>query len=461
MKLLLKNALIVSGEAVFSGDALLEDGIISRVEADIPAAGARVIDAAGKYLLPGGVDAHTHLDLDTGTPPGRTADDFYTGTVAAACGGTTTIVDHPGFGPEGCRLDHQIEVYRGLARRAVIDYGFHGVIQHVDESVLADMERLLADGIASYKIYLTYARKVDDEAALAVLARAKELGLVICAHCENDALIRFRTRRFLAEGKGAPRYHAESRPVEAEAEAVWRMLMLASAAGDAPLYVAHLSSALGLEAARMARQRGQTGVLLETCPQYLLLDASRYGDEREGLKYVMSPPLRSPEDNKALWRALRSGDIDAIGTDHCPFNFATQKMAGLGEYTRCPNGVPGIESRMSLLFSEGFMKGRLTLPELVRLCCANPARIFGLHPQKGCIAPGADADLVLFDPAIRKTLTRSDLHENVDYTPYEGMTLQGAPVMTISRGEIIAENGVFSGAAGRGRYLARRAGRIV
>lgn len=453
MNLLIKNARIATSASVFPGDVLIAGERVACIGTDLPAGGARVIDAAGRYLLPGGVDAHTHFDLDTGAA--RVSDTFYTGSVAAACGGTTTIVDHLGFGPAGCALSHQVDAYHELARDAVIDYGFHGVIQHVDETVLADMATLIERGITSYKVYLTYGFKVDDAGVIAVLARARELGLVICAHCENDATIAFLTRKLLAEGKGAPRFHPVSRPASCEAEAVFRFLMLARAAGDAPVYVVHLSSIMGLEAIRLARQQGQKNIGVETCPQYLLLDDGKYADDAEGLKYIISPPLRTPADNAVLWDGIAGGDIDVVATDHCPFFFATQKQVGRDDFSRCPGGAPGVETRMPLMFSEGFMAGRLTLPEVVRTCCLNPARRFGLHNRKGDIAPGLDADLVLFDPDVRWTISRSRLHENVDYTPYEGLAAQGAPVLTISRGEVIVENGSFVGKTGRGKYLSR------
>lgn len=452
MKTLVKNARIATSEAVFPGDLLIDGERIEQFGPDIEAPGARVVHAGGNYLLPGGVDVHTHFDLLSGSV--RTSDDFYTGTVAAACGGTTSIVDHPAFGPDGCRLGHQIEVYRELAREAVVDYGFHGVIQHVDETVLTDMAELIPEGITSYKIYLTYGYKLDDPDVLRVMARARELGLVVCVHCENDAIVRFLTGRLLSEGKGAVRHFPASRPPECEAEAVSRMLVLAKVAGGAKLYVVHLSSQSGLEAIRRARSAGQENVFAETCPQYLLLDESKYLDDAEGLKYVMAPPLRTPDDNASMWEGLQNGDIDTVATDHCPFYFETQKRAGLGDFSRCPGGAPGVESRLALLFSEGFMKGRLTLPEVVRLCCSRPARLFGL-PGKGEIAVGNDADLVLFDPGVRRTIAHSQLHERVDYTPYEGFSLSGAPVMTFSRGEIIVENGAFSGKSGRGKYIPR------
>lgn len=453
MNLLIRNATIATSTSVFPGDLLVEGETIKAIGKDLPAGDARVIDASGKYLLPGGIDVHTHFDLDLGST--RASDDFHSGTVAAAFGGTTSVVDHLAFGPDGCKLEHMIDVYHGLAKDAVIDYGFHGVIQHVDDAVLADMEKLLSRGVTSYKIYLTYGHKIDDPDAIRVLARARELGVIICVHCESDAGIAYLADRLEAEGKGAPRFHPVSRPPAVEAEAVFRMLMLAKTVGDAPLYVVHLSTGLGLDAIRLARRYGQTNVYAETCPQYLFLNDSRYDDDREGLKYIMSPPLRKNSDREAMWRGLRDGDIDVIATDHCPFFFETQKQAGAGNFRKCPGGAPGVEARLPLLFSEGFMRGRLSLPEVVRLCSTRPAEIFGFGGKKGDLAPGRDADLVLFDPAVRRTLSKVDLHERTDYTPYEGMPLQGVPVMTIARGEVIVENGEFKGKTGRGKYIHR------
>ncbi len=453
MSLLIKNATIVCGKDLVDGDLLAEGETIARIGRNLDAGGATVIDAEGKYLLPGGVDVHTHFDLDLGTF--RATDDFHSGTIAAACGGATAIVDHMGFGPPGCRLGHQVEVYHGLARDAVVDYSFHGVFQHVDNQALADMAALADAGISSLKVYMTYAGKLEDRDVLLVLERARELGLTICVHCENDAIIAHRTRRLIERGDVQPRFHPRSRPDYCEAESVYRLLCLARAAGDAPLYIVHLSTAMGLEAIREARARGQRNVFAETCPQYLFLDDSRYDDDAEGLKYVMAPPLRKPGDREAMWDGVRRGDIDVVATDHCPFNFAKEKQAGAGDFSRCPGGAPGVEARLSLLFSEGFMKGRMTLPEVAGVCCSRPAEIFGLAPAKGTLAAGADADMVLFDPGVEWTLSHSRLHERVDYTPYEGMALRGAPVLTVARGEIIARDGAFLGKAGRGRFLKR------
>lgn len=455
--LLIANAQVATSAEVFPGAVLVEGERIAgiyRAGESLPAADS-VLDAAGQYLLPGGVDVHTHFDLDVGFT--RASDDFYTGTVAAACGGTTTIVDHMAFGPKGCPLGHQPEIYHRLARRAVIDYGFHGVIQHVDNEVLADMQTLRdKEGLQSFKFYLTYDDMLDDGGALRVLRRAKELGLVICVHCENDAAVTSLRQACVAEGHGQARWHPLSRPIEAEAEAVYRMMMLAKIAGSPRLYIVHLSTALGLDAIRLVRSTtGQQNILVETCPQYLLLNDSRYESDSEGLKYIMSPPLRKPADEEALWGGLACGDIQTIATDHCPFFFATQKQRGAKDFTLCPNGAPGVELRMPLMFSEGFMKGRLSLPEVVRACCTRPAQIFGLAPRKGDIAPGADADLVLFNAAHPWTVTKALLHENVDYSPYEGFSLTGRPTLTLARGKPVAENGAFTGSEGYGRYLHR------
>ncbi len=452
MTLLIKNAKIVRPDGVFAGDLLAENGIVARIDRDIAADSATVIDAEGKYLLPGGVDVHTHFDLDQGAF--RASDDFYSGGIAAACGGTTTIVDHPAFGPKGCRLGRQIDVYHRLSEKTVIDYSFHGVVQHVDDQALADMAELAEAGITSFKVYLTYGGKLEDGDLLRILARARELGLIICAHCENDAIIAYLTQRLLQAGKGEPASHPRSRPDFCEAEAVYRLLALARTVGDAPLYVVHLSTALGLEAVRAARQRGQRHVFAETCPQYLLLDESRYADPREGLKYMMAPPLRTRVDNQLLWDGLKSGAIDTVATDHCPF-FMEQKLAGFGNFSRAPGGIPGVEARLPLLLSEGFMRGRLSLAEVSWLCSTKPARIFGLYPKKGALLPGSDADMVLFDPEIRWTLTKDKLHEHVDYTPYEGMEMLGAPVLTVARGEVVAKQGEFVGREGYGKFIRR------
>ena len=455
MRTLIRNGTIVTDQDVFQGDILLLDSHIHEIAERIDAPNAEIIDADGKYVLPGAVDIHTHMDLDVGIA--RVIDDFYTGTVAAACGGTTTIVDHMAFGPAGCSPWRQVKEYHRLADgNAAVDYGFHGVLQHVDDAVLDDMAEIaVQEGISSFKVYMTYDYRLDDLALMKVLERAKREGILIAAHCENHGIVTALRERFVAEGKTQAKWHPVSRPAVAEAEAVNRLLCLARAAGDAPVYVVHLSTRMGLEAIRRARANGQRHFGAETCPQYLLLDEALYGDPREGLKAIMAPPLRRQADRDALWDALSGDELDTVATDHCPFTFARQKQQGAADFTRCPSGAPGVEERLALLYSEGVAKGRLTLPQLVKYACANPARVAGLYPRKGAIVEGADADLVIFDPQRKWTLTTAALHGNADYTCYEGMKVVGRVERVLLRGKTIVRDGAFVGARGDGQYLRR------
>ena len=455
MRTIIQNGSVVTESAVFAADVLLEDGVVQAVGKGLDARDAQVIDAAGKYVLPGGVDVHTHMDLQAGAH--RAVDDFYTGTVAAACGGTTTIVDHMAFGPKGCSLWHQVEEYHRLADgRAVVDYGFHGVLQHVNDQILREMGELAdKEGITSFKAYLTYDDRLDDGALFRVLRQAKADGLVIPAHCENHGVVTFLREWYRSQGLTEPIYHARSRPAGCEAEAVGRLLRLAALAGEAPVYVVHLSSAAGLSEVRRARAAGQRHFGVETCTQYLTLTEAAYRDPREGLKAVMSPPLRTGADCEALWGGLADGSIDAAATDHCPFRFAVEKQCGVGDFTACPNGAPGVEERLPVLYSEGVAKGRITLPQLVRLACTGPSRLYGLYPQKGVLQPGSDADVVILDPSGRRTLTQAALHSAADYTCYEGMELQGSIDLVLSHGEIVVKDNQFLGRKGAGRYLKR------
>lgn len=461
MKTWICGGKIVTEAGVREGNILIEDGRIREISDRGGGEGGEVIDAAGKYVLPGAVDIHTHMDLDVGIA--RVIDDFYTGTVAAACGGTTTIVDHMAFGPKGCSPWRQVKEYHRLADgNAAVDYGFHGVLQHVNDEALDDMAQIAREeGITSFKIYMTYDFRLDDLDLMKVLQRAAKEGILIAAHCENHGMVTYFRERFAREGKTQARWHPVSRPAEAEAEAVSRMLYLARAAGEAPVYIVHLSSRMGLEEVRKARAAGQGHFGAETCPQYLLLDEKAYDDPREGLKAIMAPPLRRREDRDALWAALAGDELDTVATDHCPFTFAKQKQQGADNFMKCPSGAPGVEERLILLYSEGVAGGRITMPQLVKYACANPARVAGIYPRKGVIQPGADADVVILDPEREWTMASAGLHGRADYTCYEGMKIRGCVERVLLRGRTVALNGRFTGARGDGSYLRRGASSLA
>ena len=449
--MVIKNGIVVTEDGAKIQDVLIKGGIIAEVGVNLN--DAESIDAAGKYVLPGGVDVHTHMDLDVGIAVAQ--DDFYTGTVAAACGGTTTIVDHTAFGPKGCGLGHQINRYHELARdKAVIDYSFHGVIQHVDADVLDNMETLADEGVTSFKIYMTYDYRIDDAGIYAVLKRAKELGVMIAVHPENDGVVASRRRDLVTQGMTAPVYHERSRPAECEAEAINRVMMISKTAGDAQLYIVHLSNHLGMEYIKLAKCRGLANVFVETCPQYLMLDESYYLRE-DGIKFILSPPLRDKSNNALLWEDIQNGLINTVAPDHCPFDYTLKARLGGSDFTKCPNGLPGVELRYPLMFSEGVLKQRISANELVSLCATNPAKLFGLYPKKGAIKKGGDADIVIIDPSKKHIIAHADLHENVDYTPYEGMELLCSVDTVLSRGEVIVRDNEYIGAKARGRFIKR------
>lgn len=454
MRVLIKNGIVVNADGKAKQDLLIESGIVRQVADEItPQLPCEIIDAAGCYVMPGGVDVHTHLNIDVGIA--RSCDDFFTGTRAAACGGTTTIIDHMGFGPAGCHLRHQLEVYHAYAaHKAVIDYSFHGVIQHINASVLDEIPMMVEGGISSFKIYLTYQYNLNDDETLQALRRLNESGALTTVHPENDAALTRKRAEFLAAGNTAPRYHALSRPLECEAEAIARMINLAQLAGNAPLYIVHLSNGLGLDYLRLARERRQP-VWVETCPQYLLLDERRYEAE-DALKYILTPPLRNVREQDRLWCGISDGSIDVVATDHCAFSMAQRQQLSGGDFSRCPNGLPGVENRLLLLFSSGVMSGRITPERFVDLTSAMPSKLFGLWPQKGRLAPGADGDVVIIDPNQTTTIRHAALHDNADYSPWEGFICQGAIRQTLSRGRVIFNNGTFTGTAGQGRFLRRK-----
>lgn len=456
MKTLIKNGRIATAGDCFYGDIAIVDGVISEISGSINGSFDNEIDAKGKLVIPGGIDVHTHFNLHTGSAIAQ--DDFYTGTVAAACGGTTCVVDHMGFGPAGCDLKHQLNVYHEYARgKAVVDYSFHGVIQHVDQDILNQLEVMIKqEGISSFKLYMTYSYKIADADIIKVMERLKSLGGILTIHAENHEIIEYLREGFLSEGCTAPLYHALSRPEYCESDAVNRMISLAAAAGNAPLYIVHLTTEDALRHVEKAQREGKK-VYAETCPQYLLLNEQLYRQGiNEALKYILSPPLRLIENCKALWQGVRNGSIQTIATDHCPFSITTDKQQGKDDFSKCPNGLPGVEERIPLMFSEGVMKGKISINKLVEVCCTNPAKVFGLYPRKGTLMPGSDGDVVIIDPDKEVILSSYMLHSNVDYSAYEGMRLKGYPVAVLSRGELIVKDNVFVGEKGRGKFISRK-----
>lgn len=444
----IKNGTIVTASDTYRADIGIAGGKIAALGENLDA--AQVIDAAGCYILPGGIDVHTHLDMQLDEEL-TSADDFETGSIAAAIGGTTSFIDYA-CQPAGGTLREALEIWKEKGRKACLDYGLHIAVTRADEETLAEMEEMVSEGVTSFKVYLVYDMRVKDEELLKILEKSKECGAIVTVHCENYDVIKHLTEKLLKEGKSEPKYHPVSRPAKCEGEAVNRVLELAAIAG-APVYIVHNTCREGVKRIKEAQENGQM-VLAETCPQYLFLtDAVYEKPDFEGAKYVMSPPLRKEADTVYLWERLKDGTLQIVATDHCPFSFE-EKKRGLHDFSQIPNGGTGIEERMLLMLSEGVKHG-LTLNRIVEVTSHNPAKIFGMYPQKGTIALGSDADLVLYDPNREFTITKAGLHENVDYTVYEGISIKGCPVMTLSRGEIIVKEGIYVGERGRGQFVKR------
>jgi dihydropyrimidinase len=454
MRTLIKNGTVVTAADQYKGDVLIEEEKITVIGTALDMQADKVIDAAGKYVLPGGIDVHTHMDMPFGGT--TSADDFETGTVAAAFGGTTSIVDFA-IQYRGQTLHHAMETWAKKAEgKAVIDYGFHMIITELNDQVEGEMDALVGQGITSFKLFMAYPGvfMLDDASIFRALLRTGNNGGSICMHAENGGVIDVLVQRALAEGKTAPKYHALTRPARAEAEATHRAIALAEIA-DVPIYIVHLSAAEALEMVTEARDRGLPA-FAETCPQYLFLSYDNYEEPGfDGAKYVMSPPLRERATQNALWRGLAFDDLQCISTDHCPFCMKEQKELGRNDFSKIPNGAPGVETRMSLVYDGGVRSGRITLNRFVELTSTSPAKIFGLFPRKGTIAPGSDADIVVFDPNRTTTLSVKTLHMKVDYNPYEGRQVTGATDTVLSRGRVIIENGAFVGRKGGGSFLKR------
>ncbi|MBC7260778.1 MAG: dihydropyrimidinase [Chloroflexi bacterium] len=453
MDCVIKNGTIVTAEHVVKADIGIQGEKIAAIEPGLE--GETIIDASGQYVFPGFIDPHVHLLMAIGNLV--SSDDFTTGTIAAACGGTTTVIDFT----ENYRGDDLLE--GTLKRRAqadgkvAVDYSLHLTLADATERTLAQLPLLAKEGYASAKLYTTYEGLwLQDAEILRLLAATRDCGILPMIHTENNDAIAYLTAELLRKGKTAPKYHPMSRPPLVEAEAANRVTVLAQLV-DAPLYIAHLTCHETLDRVQAARQRKQQ-VYAETCPQYLLLSQEDY--ERpgfEGAKFVLSPPLRDKSNWDVLWSALANGELQVVSTDHCPWYYETQKVLGRDSFAKIPNGAPGIETRVPLLFSEGVGKGRLSLQRFVEVCATAPARLFGLYPRKGTVAVGSDADLVIYDPGKKVTLSYKTLHQRADYCPYEGHVVRGYPRTVLLRGQVIVEDGQFVGRAGQGQFIPRRA----
>jgi dihydropyrimidinase len=452
---LIKNGTVVTASDTFTSDIGIRDGRIVALAQALPAESAgRLLDAQDMYVFPGGVDVHTHLDMPFGGT--TSSDDYETGTIAAAFGGTTTLIDFP-IQFKGQTLRTALEAWWKKAEgKAAIDYGFHCIITDLPDARLEEMKAVAAEGVTSFKLFMAYpgVLMVDDGTIFKAMTEASKSGSLICMHAENGSAIDVIVRRALAEGKKAPKYHALTRPTAAEAEAVGRAIALAEMAGS-PVYIVHLSCSEALDKVREARSRGLP-VYAETCPQYLFLSIENMDAPGfEAAKYVFTPPLREKWHQERLWAGLAQDHLQVVSTDHCPFCFKEQKELGKDDFTRIPNGGPGIEHRLSLLFTGGVGSGRFSVNRFVELVATTPAKIFGLYPRKGTVAVGSDADLVIFDPGQERVLSAKTHHMRVDYSMYEGIKVKGVPRQVLSRGRVIVDNGQFLGRPGQGQFLKR------
>lgn len=452
MSILLKNGTLICPEGPIKADLRMDGGKITEIGPILPKNGCEELDCEGQLVFPGFIDTHTHFEMNKGLP-NETADDWASGTLAALCGGTTTVLDFAE--PErGRSLHSALEVWHSRADgRASCNYGFHMTIKDWNPEIKAELKDMTAAGITSYKVYLAYDNlKVTDRVAYEVIRAVGEEGGIVGCHCENGDLVTAGIEAQKALGNLSPAAHPLSRPAGVEAEAVTRWLAIAEQAG-CPVNVVHLSTARGMEAVRAARTRGQK-VYAETCPQYLILDDSYYDlPSFEGAKYVLSPPLRSGNDQEALWQALVRGEIDTMGTDHCSFNFTGVKELGKEDFSKIPNGIPGVEHRPALMYTAGVASGRITAQQMMRALSENPARLFGMYPQKGALAVGSDADVAVIDPSQTSTIRAEAQRQRVDYTPYEGMAAAFVSHVFLG-GELACSAGqVF--APNRGRYVSR------
>jgi dihydropyrimidinase len=454
MKTLIRNGRIVTAVDDYKADLLVEDELVSVIGAKLDVEADRTIEAAGKLVIPGGIDPHTHMELPFGGT--QASDDFRTGTIAAAHGGTTSIIDFA-VQYKGQSLIESVDNWHRKAEgKTAIDYGFHLITTELEDGQIEEMHAVMDEGVTSFKLFMAYPGVflVDDATIFRAMTGAGERGGLICMHAENGVVINEIIKRALAQGRTAPKYHALTRPTRAEAEGVHRAIAIAEMA-ETPVYIVHLSCADALDQVREARDRG-IPAFAETCPQYLFLSYDNYEEPGfEGAKYVMTPPLREKWNQAELWKGLRMDDLQVISTDHCPFCMKEQKELGRDDFSKIPNGAPGVEHRVPLIYNGGVVENRLSLNRFVELTSTAAAKMFGLFPKKGTIAVGSDADILIFDPEREQTISASTHHMNVDYSAYEGKTIKGVVETVLSRGRVVIEEGEYKGKPGDGRFLKR------
>jgi dihydropyrimidinase len=451
----IRNGTVVTATDTYAADVGITNGVIAAIGKDLPIENSgKVIDATGRYVIPGGIDVHTHLDMPFGGT--TSADDFETGTIAAAFGGTTTLIDFA-IQYKGQTLHQAFDTWMKKASgKAATDYAFHCIITDLADAQLQEMKTLVREGVPTFKLFMAYPGvfMLDDASIFRAMNMAANSGGMICLHAENGGAIDVIVQRALAEGKKAPKYHALTRPTTAEAEATGRAIALAEMAG-APVYIVHLSCNEALEKVREARDRGLR-TYAETCPQYLYLSLENMDAPGfEAAKYVFTPPLREKWHQEKLWQGLAQDDLQVVSTDHCPFCFKEQKELGKDDFTKIPNGGPGIEHRLSLVYSGGVNGKRFSPNRFVQVVSTAPAKLFGLYPRKGTVAVGSDADLVVFDPNEEQTISVKTHHMRVDYSMFEGIRVKGIPKIVLSRGRTIIENGKFTGKPGSGEFIKR------
>ena len=447
MQILLKDGFILTENGLIKSDILIENEKIKDIgDISLKNFNGLTYDYSNKFIIPGGVDVHTHFNIDVGI---NSVDNFYSGGFAAIYGGTTTIVDHPGFGPNKCPLDFQINNYMEFAKISPVDYSFHGVLQHVPDDIEEQMLNLKNKGITSFKLYMTYTYLMDDYEILKIFEIAKKLNVVVCVHAENHGIIEFLKEKYKKQGLITPFYHSKSRPDYSESEAVYRLLTLAKTTAFEKLYLVHISCKKSLDILKNFKDSGMN-FFVETCPQYLILTEDCYL-KNNGENYILSPPLRHKEDNIAIQNYINLGYIDVVATDHCSFSLK-DKTLGKENFLVCPNGIPGVQERISIMFSE-FLKGNITAKSFLNTCSLNPAKIFGLYPQKGAIEIGSDADIVILS---LENFNFTTPISKANYSVFKNYTSLVKIHSTFIRGNLILENGTLKNEAFKGVFLKRK-----